>query len=717
MSRPNTEIRTSQQIRTDRSIRMIRNIGIIAHIDAGKTTLTERVLYTTGRTHRVGSVDDGTTITDWMAQERERGITITAAAVTTAWKDTVTGQDARINLIDTPGHIDFTAEVQRSLRVLDGGVVVFDGVAGVEPQSETVWHQADRYHVPRICFVNKMDRTGANFARTLAMMRERLSSVPLPVQVPIFEGEDFVGVVDLFRMRAVFFSGEAGAPPTEGEIPGHVVGVEEARRELVERIAETDDALTLRYLRNEPISEAELYAALRRAVIANALVPVLAGSALYNKGVQPLLDAVVRYLPSPPDVPPVEGRHPETGAVEMRPADPDAPFCGLVFKVASDPFVGRLSYVRVYSGLLEKGTQVHNATRQSPQRIGRLLRMYAAKREDIDRCIAGDIVGVIGLKESATGDTLCDTDHPVRLESIEFPRPVIRAAITPQDPMDEERLMRALQELAAEDPTFTVGFDHETDQTVISGMGELHLEILADRVQREFKVPCTMAPPQAAYQETATRRARAEGRYIHQTGGSGHYAVVRLVLAPGERGSGFVLENRAPAMEVPPAFERAIERGIQGAMEEGPLAAYPVVDVQVVVTGGRVHEVDSHSRDFEIAASMAFKRAYQQARPILLEPVMAITTRVPDAYVGPAVADISARGGRVSQMQLMVAQAGYEIEATVPLSQMFGYVTALRSLTSGRGQFTMAFAHYAPVPEDRAAEIIEARRERVQRMR
>ena len=370
MSRPNTEIRTNQQIRTDRTIRMIRNIGIIAHIDAGKTTLTERVLYTTGRTHRVGSVDDGTTITDWMAQERERGITITAAAVTTAWKDTVTGQDARINLIDTPGHIDFTAEVQRSLRVLDGGVVVFDGVAGVEPQSETVWHQADRYHVPRICFVNKMDRTGANFARTLAMMRERLSSVPLPVQVPIFEGEDFVGVVDLFRMRAVYFSGEAGAPPTEGEIPGHVVGVEEARRELVERIAETDDALTLRYLRNEPITEAELYAALRRAVIANALVPVLAGSALYNKGVQPLLDAVVRYLPSPPDVPPVEGRHPETGAVEMRPADPDAPFCGLVFKVASDPFVGRLSYVRVYSGLLEKGTQVHNATRQSPQRIG-----------------------------------------------------------------------------------------------------------------------------------------------------------------------------------------------------------------------------------------------------------------------------------------------------------------------------------------------------------
>jgi elongation factor G len=698
-------------------IRKIRNIGIIAHIDAGKTTLTERVLYYTGRTHRLGFVDEGTTITDWMEQERERGITITAAAVTTAWEDTVTGRGAQINLIDTPGHIDFTAEVQRSLRVLDGGIVVFDGVAGVEPQSETVWRQADRYHVPRICFINKMDRTGASFERTLAMMRERLSSTPLPAQLPIFEGDSFVGVVDLFRMRAVFFSGEAGAPPTVAKIPDHVEGVQEARRQLVERIAETDDALTMRYLRDEPIAEAELYAALRRAVIANSLVPVLVGSALYNKGVQPLLDAVVRYLPSPLEVRPMEGRHPENGDPELRPADPDAPFSGLVFKVVSDPFVGRLSYVRVYSGVLEKGTRVYNAARQTTQRVGRLLRMYAAKREDIDRCVAGDIVGMIGLKDSVTGDTLCDVEHPVLLESIEFPKPVTRVAIKPRDPMDQERLMKALRKLAAEDPTFTVGFDQETGQTIISGMGELHLEILVDRVQREFDVPCVVAPPEAAYQETVTRRARSQGRYIHQSGGSGHYAVVRLALIPGERGSGFAFENRASANDIPQTFERAIERGIQGALEEGPLAAYPVVDVQVVVYSGRHHEVDSHNRDFEIAASIAFKSAYRRARPILLEPVMAVTTRVPEAHVGPVVADITARGGQVSQMQLMEEEAGYVIEATVPLSQMFGYVTSLRSLTSGRGRYTMAVARYAPVPEDRAAEIIEARRDRARRVR
>ena len=700
-----------------RRIRKIRNIGIIAHIDAGKTTLTERVLYYTGRTHRVGLVDDGTTITDWMEQERERGITITAAAVTTAWEDTVTGQDAQINLIDTPGHIDFTAEVQRSLRVLDGGIVVFDGVEGVEPQSETVWRQADRYHVPRICFVNKMDRTGANFERTLAMMRERLSATPLPVQLPIFEGDNFVGVVDLLRMRAVTFSGEAGAPPTEGEIPDHVTGVAEARRQLVARIAETDDALTMRYLREEPIAEAELYAALRRAVIANTLVPVLVGSALYNKGVQPLLDAVVRYLPSPPEIRPVEGHHPETGEPVHRAADPEAPFCGLVFKVATDPFVGRLSYVRVYSGVLAKGTRVYNAARESAQRVGRLLRMYAAKREDIDRCAAGDIVGMIGLKESVTGDTLCDVEHPVLLESIEFPKPVTRVAIKPRDPMDQERLMKALRKLAAEDPTFTVGFDRETGQTVISGMGELHLEILVDRVQREFEVPCAVAPPEAAYQETVVGRGRGQGRYIHQSGGSGHYAVVRLTIAPAKRGTGFFFENRASGHDIPEQFDRAIERGIRGALEEGPLAAYPVVDVGVVVIGGRHHEVDSHNRDFEIAASIAFKQAYRRARPILLEPVMEVTTRVPESYVGPVVADITSRGGQVGEMQLMEDETGYVIEATVPLSQMFGYVTSLRSMTSGRGRYTMEFARYAPVPEAQAREIIAARRDRARRVR
>ncbi len=698
-------------------IRQIRNIGIIAHIDAGKTTLTERVLYYTGRTHRVGLVDDGTTITDWMEQERERGITITAAAVTTAWEDTVTDQDVQINLIDTPGHIDFTAEVQRSLRVLDGGIVVFDGVAGVEPQSETVWRQADRYHVPRICFINKMDRTGASVDRTLAMMRERLSSRPLPVQMPIFEDEEFVGVVDLFRMRAILFSGEAGAPPTEGEIPTHVEGAEEARRQLIERIAETDDALTMRYLRDEPVTEAELYAALRRAVIANTLVPVLMGSALYNRGVQPLLDAVVRYLPSPLEVRPVEGHHPETGEPAQRSADPQAPFSGLVFKVVSDPFVGRLNYVRVYSGLLEKGTRVYNAAQETTQRVGRLLRMYASKREDIDRCIAGDIVGMIGLKDSNTGDTLCDVEHPVLLEAIEFPKPVTKVAIKPRDPMDQERLMKALRNLASEDPTFTVGFDQETGETVISGMGELHLEVLVDRVQRDFEVPCAVAPPEAAYQETVTGRSRGQGRYIHQSGGSGHYAVVRLTIAPAPRGEGFFLENRASGHEIPEQFERAIERGIRGALEEGPLAAYPVVDVGVVVVGGRYHEEDSHNRDFEIAASIAFKQAYRRARPILLEPVMAVTTRVPEAYVGSVVADITSRGGHVGEMQLMEDEAGYVIEATVPLSQMFGYVTSLRSQTSGRGRYTMEFTRYAPVPADQAAEIIKARRDRARRVR
>jgi len=701
----------------DQQTQAIRTIGIIAHIDAGKTTLTERVLYVTGRTHRVGSVDDGTTITDWMAQERERGITITAAAVTTSWQDTVTGQGAQINLIDTPGHIDFTAEVQRSLRVLDGGVVVFDGVAGVEPQSETVWRQADRYHVPRICFVNKMDRAGASLARTLDMMRERLSSVPLPVQLPIFEADTFVGVVDLLRMRALFFSGDADDSPTEGEIPNHVTGVDAARRQLIERIAETDDELTLRYLQDEPIAEADLYAALRRAVISSVLVPVLVGSALHNKGVQPLLDAVVRYLPSPLEVRPVEGYHPKTTVPESRPADLDAPFCGLVFKVASDPFVGHLGYVRVYSGRLRKGSPVANVTRQSVQRVGRLLRMYAAKREDIDHCLAGDIVGMIGLKDAFTGDTLSDVKHPILLESIEFPTPVIRVAVKPENPMDQERLMAALRKLAAEDPTFAVAFDHETEETVISGMGELHLEVLVDRVQREFGVPCAVAPPEAAFHETVTGRARAQGRYVHQSGGSGHYAEVRLALVPPESGLGLAFENRASASEIPPQFERAIERGIRGAMEEGPLAAYPVVDVHVVVIGGRHHRVDSHNRDFEIAASIAFKDAFRRARPILLEPVMAVTAWVPEAYVGPVVSSITARGGQVLQMQLMEGETGYAVEATVPLSRMFGYVTALRDQTSGRGRYTMEFARYAPMPDERAEEIIAARRDRARRVR
>ncbi len=508
-------------------ISQLRNIGIIAHIDAGKTTLTERVLFYSGRTYRVGNVDDGTTVTDWMAQERERGITITSAAITTTWQDAATGQRAQINLIDTPGHIDFTAEVQRSLRVLDGGVVVFDGVAGVEPQSETVWRQADRFGVPRICFINKLDRAGANVERTLQMMRDRLHATPALTQLPIFVKGEFLGVVDLFEMQAFLFSGEPGASPDVQPIPADLrPAAEQARHALVEAIVETDTALMERFLEGDianggDIPNAELCLALRRATIANALTPVFLGSALHNRGIQPVLDAIVRYLPNPLDIPPVQGQHPATGEPLTRSADPAAPFCGLVFKVVSDPFMGRMNYVCVYSGALTAGERTFNASRQVEERVARVLQLYANKREDVGTCTAGDIVGIIGFKQSFTGDTLCAADAPILREAIEFPKPVIRAAITPAASLDLDRLMAALRKLADEDPTFTVGYDEQTRETIIAGMGELHLDIIADRLRREFNVPCNVAPPQATYQETITRRARGEGRYIHQAGGAG----------------------------------------------------------------------------------------------------------------------------------------------------------------------------------------------------
>ncbi|HNT75650.1 MAG TPA: elongation factor G [Anaerolineae bacterium] len=698
-------------------IHQIRNIGIIAHIDAGKTTLTERVLYYSGRTHRVGSVDDGTTVTDWMTQERERGITITAAAITTTWQDAATGQRAQINLIDTPGHIDFTAEVQRSLRVLDGGVVVFDGVAGVEAQSETVWRQADRFGVPRICFVNKLDRPGADVSRTLQMMRDRLHAKPLLVQLPIFVSGEFVGMVDLFDMHALFFSEVPGAPPDVRPIPADLLpAAEQAHHALLEAIVETDDALMERFLENEAIPNADLYAALRRATIATTLTPVLVGSALHNQGIQPVLDAIVRYLPNPLDIPAVQGRHPETDEPLTRSADPAAPFCGLVFKVVTDPFMGRMNYVRVYSGTLTAGERTFNASRQVEERVARVLQLYANKREDVGTCTAGDIVGVIGFKQSFTGDTLCDADAPILLEAIEFPVPVIRAAIKPALPGDLDRLMAALRKLADEDPTFTVGYDDQTRETIIAGMGELHLDILADRLRREFNVPCDVAQPQAAYQETITRRARAEGRYIHQAGGAGRFGVVRLEITPLGRGAGITFESRANPMELPDQFIPAIEKGVRDTMEEGELAAYPVTDIAIVVTGGRVHEVDSHRLDFEIAGSLAFKEAYRRAAPILLEPIMHAVTRTPDTYVGAIVSDFGGRRGQVTQMELEGADA-YVVEATVPLSSMFGYVTVLRDRTSGRGTFTMEFMHYAPIPDDVARSIIEARREYVQTKR
>lgn len=686
-------------------IERIRNIGLIAHIDAGKTTTTERILFYSGRTHRMGEVDQGTTITDWMEQERERGITITAAAVTITWQDSQTHTEAQINIIDTPGHIDFTAEVQRSLRVLDGGVVIFDAVSGVEPQSETVWRQADQYGVPRLCFVNKMDRVGANFRRTVQVIAERLGANPLPVQLPIGAEDGFSGVIDLFLMRALFFTEEPGHEPGLQDIPADLLATaREARATLVESIVETDDALTAKFLKGESISNGDLYKALRRAVIANKLIPVLAGSALRNKGLQPLLDAIVRYLPSPADIPLIEGADPHTGEPSARRAAPDEPFCALVFKVVSDPYVGRLVYLRVYSGALKSGSRVYNARRQHRERVGRLLQMYADKREEIQACEAGDIVAAVGLKQSFTGDTLCDPGHEILLEAIEFPTPVIQVAIEPPSEAEQERLNRALQKLAEEDPTFQVAYEAQSGQTVISGMGELHLDIITERLKREFHVQCNVGAPQVAYRETITRVAQAEGRYVHQTGGSGRYGVVRLQVAPNEPGAGLAFENQTSGAVIPRGYIPAIEKGVVEAMEAGVLAGYPITDVRVTVIGGKFHEVDSHKLDFEIAGSMAFKEACQKAGLILLEPIMQVESKAAEEHVGSIVNDFSSRRGSIKSIEQ--SQNLHAVTATVPLRNMFGYVTALRSITSGRGVFSMEFERYVPVDQVIADEII-----------
>jgi elongation factor G len=688
------------------NIQSIRNIGIIAHIDAGKTTLTERLLYYSGRTHRQGDVDAGTTVTDWMDQERERGITITAAVITIPWQDSFTNQTAQINIVDTPGHIDFTAEVQRSLRVLDGGVVVFDAVAGVEPQSETVWHQADQYRVPRICFVNKMDRPGANLKRTLHMIRERLNAEPVLLQLPIYDQASYRGEVDLIQESVRSYSGEPGAEPQLIHLNAKLQSqTRSAREELVAAVAATDEQLTIQYLAGKSIPEIDLIRALRKAVLENKLVPVCIGSALYNRGIQPVLDAIVRYLPSPADVPHVRaiGANSENRA-ELE-ADPQKPLCALAFKVVSDPWVGRLSYLRIYSGVLDSKSRILNATRQQSERISRVLRMTAQKREDIGFCSAGDIVAVVGLKHTYTGDTLCDPNTPVLLESITFPVPVIRVAIKPVSQVEQEKLSRALRRLADEDPTFETHYDTDAGQTIISGMGELHLEIIVDRLRREFGVGCSVGPPQPAYRETITRQANSEGRYIHQTGGAGHYAVVQLALYPGRLGEGFSFENPVSPTQLPHGYIPAIERGILGSMEAGELAGFPVVDVRIVVTGGKFHEVDSHPRDFEIAASIAFKTAYQNANPVLLEPVMQVATRVGDAHIGTVIKDFSQRRGTVTGVEVETENT-YLVKAKVPLRAMFGYVTGLRSLTSGYGTFTMEFSEYETVDATIAEEII-----------
>lgn len=678
----------------------VRNIGIIAHIDAGKTTTTERILFYTGRTHRMGTVDEGTTVTDWMVQERERGITITAAAVTCFWRD------HQINIIDTPGHIDFTAEVQRSLRVLDGGVVVFDAVAGVEPQSETVWRQARSFGVPLIAFINKMDKLGADFAHSTETIRERLGANPVTVQWPIGRESSFRGVVDLLEMHAVTWVDELGKDPVIEPVPPELADeVQELRERVLEQIVETDDDLMARYLEGEEISAADLRRALRRATIAGTLVPVLCGSALRNKGVQPLLDAIVDYLPSPLDIPPVEGKNHRTGEVETRPADVNAPLAALVFKVASDPYVGRLVYVRVYSGKLKVGSSVYNPGKGQTERIGKLLRMFAREREEIAELTAGDIGGVVGLKAAFTGDTLCSPTAPIILEPIAFPEPVVFVAIEPKTAADQEQLHQALQRLAEEDPTFVVRTDENTGQTILAGMGELHLEILVDRLVREFHVEGRVGRPRVAYRETVTARAEAEAVFDRPISGNPQYARVRLAVEPLSSGGGFRFQDPRRGKLLPPPLVKAVEEGCREATESGVLAGYPLVDVQVTLLDGTWDAEISTELAFKIAGSMAFKRAVEEAKPVLLEPVMRAEVVVPEAFLGEVIGDLSSRGAAIEGMEQRPGGVR-AIRAIVPLARMFGYATDVRSLTQGRGTFMMEFYHYAPVDKEQMEAIL-----------
>ncbi len=678
-----------------------RNIGIIAHIDAGKTTTTERILFYTGKTYRLGSVDEGNTVTDWMEQERERGITIVSAAVSAEWKG------YQINIIDTPGHIDFTAEVQRSLRVLDGGIVVFDAVQGVEPQSETVWRQADRYGVPRICFVNKMDRVGASYERSIESIRERLGANPVAVQVPIGSEANFRGVVDLFTKQAIVWEDDLGKKPKVTEVPAELRDeVEAAYERMVEQIAETDDDLTMKYLEGEEITVEELKAALRRATIRGELTPVYCGSSLKNKGVQPLLDAVVDFLPSPLDIAEVHGIDPRTDEEVTRPPSDDAPLAALVFKIVTDPYVGRLAYFRVYSGKITQGSQVYNATRRKRERIGRLLRMYADRREDVTEVLAGDIGAVLGLKNSFTGDTLCDMANPIVLESISFPEPVISIAIEPKSTADQDKLSQALHKLAEEDPTFRVRTDEQTGQTIVSGMGELHLEILIDRLKREFNVKANVGRPRVAYRESITRAVpKVEGRFVKQTGGRGQYGHVVISVEPAEPGSGIIFEDAIVGGTIPKEFIPAVEKGIREAADAGVVAGYPVTDVKVRLYDGSYHEVDSSEMAFKVAATMAFREGVKRGKPVLLEPIMKVEVVVPEEYIGDVMGQLSSRRGEIQGMEQRAGNTR-AVRAMVPLAEMFGYATQLRSITQGRGAFTMEFDHYAPVPENVARAII-----------
>jgi len=676
-----------------------RNIGIIAHIDAGKTTTTERIMFYTGKTHRIGSVDEGTTVTDWMVQERERGITIVSAAVSAEWKG------YQFNLIDTPGHIDFTAEVQRSLRVLDGGVVVFDAVQGVEPQSETVWRQADRYSVPRICFVNKMDRVGASFERTIESIRDRLGANPIPMQLPIGFEATFRGVIDLLEQKAILWEDDLGKEPKIVEIPDDLKAqTKEARAYMVERIAELDDHLTVRYLEGQEISIPEMKSALRQAIIDNKATAVFCGSSLKNKGVQILLDAVVDYLPSPAEIPAVHGIDDDGEDVEL-PPDDDAPLSALVFKIVTDPYVGRLAYFRVYSGIISQGQMVNNSTKGRRERIGRLIRMHADRREDILEVRAGDIGAVLGLKETFTGDTLCDNKKIV-LENISFPEPVISIAIEPKSNADQEKMGEALRKLSEEDPTFRVRSDENTGQTIISGMGELHLDILVDRMLREFRVQANIGKPRVAYRESITRPvAKVDHKYVKQSGGHGQYGHVVISLEPGERGSGILFVNKIVGGAIPKEYISAVEKGIKEAADSGVLAGYPVVDMKITLFDGSYHEVDSSEMAFKMAASMAFKEGVQRGSPVLLEPVMKVEVVVPDDYLGEVIGQLNSRRGTIQGMEVRPGNA-QAVRAMVPLGEMFGYATELRSATQGRGVFSMEFDHYAPVSQVAAQEIL-----------
>ncbi len=681
------------------SLEKTRNIGIMAHIDAGKTTTTERILFYTGITHKIGEVHEGAATMDWMAQEQERGITITSAATTCHWKD------HRINIIDTPGHVDFTVEVERSLRVLDGAVAVLTARGGVEPQTETVWRQAEKYSVPRMAYVNKMDITGADFYNVIKMMKERLNANAVAIQLPIGAEDDFQGIIDLIKMEAIVYEDDLGKVADEVAIPEDMKDLaEEYHEKMLEAVAETDDALMEKYLGGEEITEAELKAAIRKATIACTMTPVTCGTSYRNKGVQPMLDAIVDFMPAPVDIPPIKGTNPDSGEEDHRPSSDDEPFAALAFKIMADPFVGKLAFFRVYSGVLSSGSYVYNSTKGKKERIGRILQMHANNRKELDIVYSGDIAAAVGLKDTTTGDTLCDEAHPIILESMEFPDPVISVAVEPKTKNDQEKMGVALQKLAEEDPTFRVRTDEETGQTIISGMGELHLEIIVDRMLREFKVDCAVGNPQVAYRETIRKEVECEGKFVRQSGGHGQYGHCKLRLIPQEPGEGFSFENKVVGGAIPKEFINPIEAGIKQAMEGGILAGYPVVDVKAVVFDGSYHDVDSSEAAFKVAGSMAFKSGALKANPVILEPIVKVEVIVPEDYMGDVIGDLNSRRGRIEGME---ARNGAQvINAFVPLSGMFGYSTDLRSKTQGRGNYSMEVSHYEEVPKNIADGII-----------